>query len=113
MIGRLWRNHRLLFLSFLAVLALAVLFGIRAALFAIHFHNAPPDAAIAGWMTPRFVGHSWHVPPEVIGEALGIDRTAPPKRMTLQDLADERGVPLSTLIDDLHSAIDRFRQAQQ
>ncbi len=108
MIGRLWREHRILFLTFLAAIALALLFAIRAAMFAIHWHGTPPNPPLAGWMTPRFVSHSWHVPPEVVGNALGLDQEQP-RRVTLDDLATERGLPVEELIGDLQTAIDSFR----
>jgi hypothetical protein len=68
---------------------------------------ADPDhhnQAIAGWMTPRYVANSWHVPPEAVGNALGLN-VEKPRRITLDQLARERGVPLSDLVDKLQAAI--------
>ncbi len=109
MIARLWRDHRLLLVAFVVAAGLAGLFGVRAVVMAIRWHGIEAtDAPLAGWMTPRYVSHSWQVPPEVVGAALGIDQNKP-RRVTLEQLAEDRGVPLQTLIDGLQAGIDRFR----
>ena len=80
MIGRLWREHRLVFLAFVAALALTALFTIRAAVFAVYWTDpAHRDQAIEGWMTPRYVAHSWDLPRDVVGEALGLDPGGGPR----------------------------------
>jgi len=68
------------------------------------------DQAIAGWMSPRYVANSSHVPPEVVGNALGLDREKP-RRLTLDQLAAERGVAIDVLSRNLEAAIVAWRAA--
>lgn len=66
------------------------------------------DAPIAGWMTPRYVGHSWDVPRAVIEAALSI--TPSDGRLgPLSKIAKDRGVPLSDLVTALEDAIADHR----
>jgi uncharacterized protein (DUF58 family) len=108
MIRALWRRHRWLFVAFLAAVALALLFAVRVA---IYMQDWPEhaDEDIEGWMTPRYVALSWDVPPDVIVGALSIPRDGSGRRITLDELAKERGIPVETLAADLEAAIAAFR----
>lgn len=107
---RLWRDHRLLLLAFLAALAVTLFFGVRTIGFLIYWNDPRhQDQPLAGWMTPRYVAHSWDVPPEVIGTALGLE--GPPKGgpVRLEELAAERGMTMAQLNDMLMTAIEAHR----
>lgn len=108
MIGHLWARHRWLLLAFLAASALALFFTARAVVFAAYWTDHK-DEAIAGWMTPGYVVHSWDVPPEVVGAALGLSREDGDRRRTLAEIAAARGVPVAELARDLETAIAAFR----
>lgn len=110
MIGRLWRGHRWLFLGFCLALALTLFFGIRAAIFSIYWMDPDHrDEAIAGWMTPRYVAHSWQVPPEVVGDALSLSQDGTGRRVTIEEIARSRGVPVEEVAAELTQAIEAFR----
>lgn len=111
MIRDIWTRHRWLLLGFLATAAIALLFAIRVA---ISLQDWPEerDADIEGWMTPRYVALSWDVPPEVIVGALSIPRDGSGRRITLDELAKERGIPVETLVAALEAAIAAFRAGQ-
>ncbi|MEL7459831.1 MAG: hypothetical protein AAFX45_02435 [Pseudomonadota bacterium] len=70
------------------------------------------EAPIAGWMTPRYVGHSWDVPREVIEAALAIDRTDG-RLGPLSKIAGDRGVPLADLVAALEAAIADHRAGEE
>ena len=112
-LGLLWRHNRLLLLAFAAALCVTLLFALRAALFALYWNDpAHRDQPIEGWMTPRYVAHSWDVPRAVMVEVLGTD--GPPrdgKPQPLRMMADERGVPLDQVIAEIETAIAAFRAA--
>lgn len=108
MIRDLWTRHRWLLLGFLAAAALAILFAARAAMYMQDWPEHA-DEDIEGWMTPRYVALSWDVPPEVIIGALSIPRDGSGRRITLDELAKERGIPVETLAADLEAAIAGFR----
>jgi hypothetical protein len=111
MIRDLWGRRRWLLLGFVGALALALLFGLRAALF-MQDWTGEPDQDIAGWMTPRYVAMSWDVPPEVVAESLGLARNGMGRRLTLDEIATARGVPVDQVAAELEAAIAAFREAR-
>jgi hypothetical protein len=113
MVRHLWQRHRWLLLGFLAALALTLFFAGRAAVFAVYW-SQHRDEAIAGWMTPGYIAHSWQLPPEVMGEALGLAREdGEGRRLTLAEIADDRGVPVETLASEIEAAIVAFRAEEE
>ncbi len=111
MIRDLWTRHRWLLIGFCAAVAVAFLFAVRAA---IVMHGWPDhaDEEIEGWMTPRYVAMSWDVPPEVIAGTLDLARNGSGRRVTLEELARRRGVPVATLAAELEAAIAAYRAGQ-
>lgn len=108
---KLWRAAPVLTAGLALALALAGFFAVRLALGAIFWSDPQNrDLPIAAWMTPRFVAMSWHVPKEVVIDALGMtpDGRGP---QPLDRMAAERGVPVSDLIADLEQAIADWRAA--
>jgi hypothetical protein len=105
----LWRRHRLLVLAFLAALALTVGFGVRSALFMPDFRAPPADPPIEGWMTPRLVARGWHLPPEVLGAALGLEPGAG-KRRTLDQIAAGQGITIDELAARIEAAALAYRR---
>lgn len=99
-------------IALVAALLIAAVFATRLTHAALTWDVAPDDGAIAGWMTPRYVVRSWDVPPELVADALDLDRDGIGRRVTLKALAEDRGVPPDTLIDALRAAIDAHRAAQ-
>ncbi len=111
-IKRLWAAAP--FATALLALALAatLVFGLRAALFWADRHERiAREQPVAAWMTPGYVAHSWHLPREVVAEALAIDRNAKPPRAPLAEIAAARGVPVEALIAALEAAIAAHRAA--
>ena len=103
-LARLWHAHPLLVLAFLAACLLFAGFLIRLFLLAPHWHPDGPPPPLAGWMTPRFIIHAYHLPPEDLGAVLGLDRGEKP-RATLDQIAAEQGVPLADLLARIAAAI--------
>jgi hypothetical protein len=108
-IARLWREHRVLLVAFVAAVLLAVFFGARAIWFAVYWADpAHRDQAPKGWMTPGYVARSWDVPREVMAEALGID-PEPGRHRTLADIARARGVTVEALAEEIADAVAGYR----
>lgn len=113
MIGQLWSRHRLLLGAFVVALAVTLFLAGRAVMFSLYWADpAHSDESIAGWMTPRYIAHSWDVPPEVIGDALGLRPEGNPRRLTVGEIAEGQGVPLSEITDRITVGIEAFRAAQ-
>ena len=111
MIGHLWRGHRWLLIGFVAAVALTLFFGVRAIIFTAYW-SGHQDEAIAGWMTPRYIAHSWEVPPQVIGEALGLAPDGEGRRITIEDVARDRDLPVAEVAATVTTAIEAFRAGQ-
>src|SRR4030088_1735861 len=65
-----WRQS-VVAVAFLLSLSLGIVFVIRAVRPAIYWHYHQ-DEPIRGWMTLGYVAHSYHVPPHVLHQALGL-----------------------------------------
>jgi len=96
---------------FLVALFAAGFFGFRAVRRAIYW-NAHRDVVIKPWMSVPYVAHSYHVPPRVLFEAIGLEPTPHDKR-PLRIIAHEQNRSVETLISELNEAINRFRQSQR
>ena len=110
-LARLWREHRALLLAFVLALALMLFFALRTVVSTIYWSNpARRDLAIEGWMTPGYVARSWRIERDVVAEALGL--VPGERRVSLAELAAERGVPLSEIEAALLEAIAAARAGQ-
>ena len=78
--------------------------AVRAAIFWSHNQDEP----IQGWMTVGFVAHSYHVPPDILYQALGL----PPghDRRALRLIAREQHRSLEAEKTSLQNAIAHARQ---
>ena len=109
---RLWRDHRLLTIAFLLAGVLTTFFAVRLIASWIYWNDpAHRDVEIAGWMTPRYVAHSWRLPPEIVAETLDLGPPAGPPP-TFADLAAERGVTVEDLATQIEAAAEAHRAAR-
>ena len=108
---RIWRAAPIATVILGLALVVSLFFAVRLAAFWIYWADpAHQDQAIAGWMTPGYVAHSWDVPREVVFEALDLP-ARPGEPVTLDALAAERGLPVDRLAADLRAAIAAERDA--
>jgi hypothetical protein len=113
MIRHLWDSHRWLLLGFVVSLAAVIFFGTRAVLFTLYWSDpAHRDEDIAGWMTPRYIVMSWQVPPEIVAHTLGLPQDGVGRRLSIEKIARDRGVPVADVARDLEAAILAFRASQ-
>ncbi|MGI3167731.1 hypothetical protein ACRARG_01170 [Pseudooceanicola sp. C21-150M6] len=96
----LWRHHPFALSFFGLAAVLALVFAVRLTLFSVYWADpAHRQQHPEGWMTPGYVAHSWHLPPEEVFRELGL--TPPADRMTLERIAADKGMPLEALIATL------------
>jgi hypothetical protein len=101
-LASLWQHNRGLLIAFVLALAVTLFFAVRLALFTLYWQDpAHRNEPIAGWMTLGYVAHSWHLKPQEVDAALGLTRDPAQGRISLEKLAQDRGVPVQTLIDKL------------
>jgi hypothetical protein len=115
-LARLWRSHRALVVAFALALALTLVFAARALVFAVYWADpAHRDRAIEGWMTPRYIAHSWDLPPATVGAALGLAPgagRADGARLTLEEIAEARGTSVAALAAAIEAAAAAHRAPQ-
>jgi hypothetical protein len=105
------RLHRILRTGFVLAFALTLVFAIRLTLSAVHWSDPDSrDAPIEGWMPLGYVARSWEIPRDVLAESLNLDPGTQPRR-NLEQIAEDRGVPLETLVEVLRQAIAAHREA--
>lgn len=103
--------HWLVRVGFVIALALTLFFGVRTIVSAVYWNDpAHRDQRIEGWMPPGYISQSWHVPPEVLAQALGLASGSLPHR-SLERIARDRAIPLPELIARLRAAIQTFRES--
>jgi anaerobic selenocysteine-containing dehydrogenase len=108
----LWRRHRAACVAFALATAIALFFALRFAAFAVYWSDpAHRDHKIEGWMTPGYVARSWHVDPQLVREALG-GQFEDKRRLTIDRIARQTGVPKDQLIEALRDAIAGARAGQ-
>lgn len=109
----LWLHHRSVLIAFFAVLCAVLFFGAKTITSAIYWMDpAHQDQDIAPWMTPRYVAHSYQLPPEVLGPALFLDKDAQPHRMSLGKIAADNGMTLEDLQMRIDAAAEKWRAEQ-
>lgn len=106
----LFRRHPVV-LSVLAVsLVLSLFFATRLVVGAVYWsqHRAEP---VRPWMTVGYVGKSWQLDPREIDRLAGLPFPQG-HPLTLEDIALQRGVPVSEIIARVEAAIADLRAQQ-
>src|SRR5438552_3394622 len=101
-----WRQA-VVALAFFLSLSVAVIFLGRALRPAIYWHYHR-DEPIRGWMNVGYVAHSYHVPPYVLYQALGLPHN-PPDRRPLREIAKAQNRSMDEIRDLLLDAIAHAR----
>lgn len=104
----IWRRHRLLSVAFLCAATLTVFFLGRLVVSVVYW-SAHREEPVRPWMTVGYVGRSWDLPPRRIDELAGLP---PPDGhpLTLQEIADRRGVAVETVIAEVEAAVRTLRR---
>ncbi|MEE9388348.1 MAG: hypothetical protein V3U96_07040 [Paracoccaceae bacterium] len=108
-----WRRRPVIMSGFVLALVFACLFAFRSVAFMIYWSDpSHQNQTIQGWMTPRYIAHSWRVPPKVVRQALQLD-AMPQRRQSLTQIADQKDIPLEVLIDQIIAAAISHRTRDQ
>lgn len=109
-VKRLWAASPIATALLAIALAAAGVFGVRMAVWSVYWSEpAHHEQALAGWMTPGYVAHSWKVPREVVLEALHAPVPPPGGPMNIHELADYNNTTVEALIEETNAAIAAFR----
>jgi hypothetical protein len=105
----LWRRHPVLLTGFVLATGLMLFFAVRMVMVTLHWSDPMSrEQAIEGWMPLRYVGRSWDVPPEVLGQAVGRE-PEPGARLTVAEIAAASGRSVDAVSADLQAAIAAYR----
>ena len=102
-------RRRLVGIAFVLVSLMTINFAIRGVQHGRRL-RARPDEPIQGWMNIGYIAHSYHVPPQVIHQALGLPPR--PDRRPLVRIAVDTGRTTDEVIADVMAAIQQFRAAR-
>ena len=102
-----WRQS-LVGIAFLLSLCVTIVFVVRAVRPVIYWHYHH-DEPIRGWMTMGYVAHSYHVPPHVLHQNLGLPDKPPDKR-PLREIAKAQNRSIDDIRTLLLAAIAQARQ---
>ena len=100
-----WRKS-VVAVAFLVSLSVSVFFVVRTVRPLIYWHYHQ-DEPIRGWMTLGYVAHSYHVPPHVLHQALGLPDK--PDRRPLREIAKEQNRSIDEIRTLLLEAIVQAR----
>ncbi len=107
----LFRTHPVLTTAFFLAATLTVLFTIRTIVFTIYWANpAHHDQPLEPWMTLRYVARSWDLPPDLLAQTLELD-PAPRQRLSLREIAAQKGMTLEELTRRIATAAQTLRGA--
>ncbi|WP_417270441.1 hypothetical protein [Celeribacter sp.] len=108
-IKRLWAAAPLATTALIGASVLALFFVIRLSVAMLLWHNSDHhEKDIEAWMTPGFISHAFNVPHEVILDAVDAPVPPPAGRMSLDEIATYRNVPITDVIAAAQAAVTAF-----
>ena len=104
-VRNLLRKHRFLFIAFVAALVVTVFFGVRLLVSSLYWPDPDQhDQPVKGWMTPRYVAHSYDLPPGTVREALELE-DLDGERRTLADITETSSLNLEEIQRRVNDAV--------
>ncbi|MBK6468416.1 MAG: hypothetical protein IPL38_18605 [Rhodobacter sp.] len=103
------RRHPVLTTAFALALGLTLFFAGQFIARAVYWSNpAHLEQQVQPWMTAGYIGRSWGLDPRALVAEAGL----PPRDgrpLTLDQIAEARGVPVGTVIAEVEAALLRLR----
>ena len=107
-----WKEQKLALSVFLLALLLLLWFGARFVLNVIYFNDpAHRNQALELWMTPKYVGMSYKLPPHVIDAAMGLEKQEG-RRVRLDRVISDLDITLEELEIRVRAAKEAFEEAR-
>lgn len=108
----LLRRHPLLVLAFVLAALSASFFAGRIVWNAVYWaqHRQEP---VQPWMTVGYVGRSWGLSPREIDARAGLPAPQKGHPLTLQQIADQRGVPVAEIIVLVETTVARMQAEKE
>ncbi|MGB8817675.1 MAG: hypothetical protein WCC66_07105 [Rhizobiaceae bacterium] len=93
--------------------SLVALFFAARFLAGVVYWQSHENEPVQPWMTIGYVGKSWDLNPRVIDETAGLPLPIKGRPFTLQEIADQRGVPVSDIIAEVEAAVAKLKGEQK
>ncbi|MEM7259428.1 MAG: hypothetical protein AAF404_18795 [Pseudomonadota bacterium] len=107
------RKNLVLLAGFIVVLAVAIWFSVHVILHALYFNDPRNvDVDLRPWMTPRYIVLTYDLPRPFVLDMLELD-PALDKGVRLGRIAQQRGVSMSDLTEQVRTAAAAYREEQQ
>jgi hypothetical protein len=106
---QLWRVRPVLTSAFLLACAVTAFFA-GATIYRAVYWSMHREQPVSPWMTVGYVGRSWGLDPRELDALAGLP--LPQKQghpLTLAEIAQDRGVPVETVIAEVEAAIAAMR----
>jgi hypothetical protein len=104
----IFAKHPKLVSALLVATLLTAFFAFRF-IYGIVYWSQHREEPIRPWMTIGYVGKSWDVSPRAIDDIAGLPKPVEGRPYTLQEIADQRGVPVDDIIHQVEAAITKLR----
>lgn len=110
----LFKEHKIALLAFV-VAALMAVFFVTNAVMGMRDIKRPivNQEPLQGWMTPKYVGKSYGLPPDVLGPLLQLEKGGKGVPVTLEDIAARQGRTLAEIEADIRQAADAFQSSKR
>ena len=103
----LWRRHPVALTGFVLAAVVVLAFAVRIVAGVIYWRDpAHRMATPEGWMTPGYIGHSWHMTRDEVVDLLALTPAEVDRRLSLDELARERGLDPQAFLRDLAETLD-------
>ncbi|MHA3976549.1 hypothetical protein ACW9UR_02585 [Halovulum sp. GXIMD14794] len=100
-----WKHHRLLLTGFVLAVAIALAMLVKL-LFAWVYWSANHQQAVAGWMTPGYVAHSWKLDRDAFFDRLsGPLELTRGQRETISEIAKRKAMTEAEVIALIEAAV--------
>jgi hypothetical protein len=104
----IFKRHPLLAGGF-ALASLLVLFFAGHFVYNVIYWSAHQNETVKPWMTVGYVGRSWDLNPRLIDETAGLPLPVAGQPFTMQEVAAQRGVPVSEVIAKVEAAVAKLK----
>ena len=101
------KKHWLVGLAFVLSVTLTGVIGVRTGQKVLYWHSHK-DEPIRAWMTVGYIAHSYHIPPYILYQALGLPYKPPDKR-PISTIARAQKRTVNDVRDVLSNAIIHSR----
>jgi hypothetical protein len=108
---RMFRLHPYLSIAFLVSSVAAIAFLIDVASGLMGWDGGRPGP-VRPWMTVGIIAESWGLDPREIDAQAGLPLPVDGRPFTLQDIADDRGVPVEEIIRLVEDTVREMKRAE-